>query len=453
MGTIVNTMIQGLTEQMVQARLNSADASGFLFGKHFPVKKVNGFNWKTLTNQLEKKNVAADLHTDNGTIMRKRRPIFESARGDIPFISISRELSRSEIKDYQTALAFAQDEDATKLVEYWGNDVDFCFNGVQSEEEYIAWKLASNAGVLKFTTTTNATYANEFDLDYDVDDEMKTKSSVDWNSKSTADIIGDLAKFVKLGKDHNLNLKYAFINLDELYKICSAEQIIKQCASFAANALGISQTPDLAAVNTMLAKQAWLNGIQLRVIDQTITREFSDGSQTSGNPFENSRMILSESEILGSTQYDILQEKEESLCTYLDMSHALARRILSCRDQYKTFSQFADLLKTKEITRTRIQRALLHMLLHIQSVPAQIPYARVLGFRKNSSALLGKIKKCGSIPLLTRLPDAAAVLENAPQAMDLLNKTTFASNLYESILAQKNSVSYVHEYRQQIIIV
>ena len=54
--------------------------------------------------------------------MRKRRPIFESARGDIPFISISRELSRSEIKDYQTALAFAQDEDATKLVEYWGND-------------------------------------------------------------------------------------------------------------------------------------------------------------------------------------------------------------------------------------------------------------------------------------------------------------------------------------------
>ena len=98
MGTIVNTMIQGLTEQMVQARLNSADASGCLCGKHFPVKKVNGFNWKTLTNQLEKKNVAADLHTDNGTIMRKRRPIFESARGDIPFISISRELSRSEIR-------------------------------------------------------------------------------------------------------------------------------------------------------------------------------------------------------------------------------------------------------------------------------------------------------------------------------------------------------------------
>ena len=29
-------------------------------------------------------------------------------------------MSRSEIKDYQTALAFASDDDATRLVEWWG---------------------------------------------------------------------------------------------------------------------------------------------------------------------------------------------------------------------------------------------------------------------------------------------------------------------------------------------
>lgn len=324
MATIVNTLIQGLTQQMVQARLNTADATPFLFGTHFPVRKVNGFNWKTLQNQLEKKNVAADLHTDNGTIVRKRRPVFESARGDIPFISISRELTRAEIKEYQTALAFAQDADATQLVQYWGNDVDFCFNGVQSELEYIAWALASNAGVLKFTTTNNATYANEFDLDYDVDDEMKVKTGSDWSNKSSADIIGDLVGIIKAAKP-KMNPKFAFINLDEFYKIASADQIIKACASFASNALGISQTPDLAAVNQMLARQAWLNGIQLRVIDQTITREFSDGTSTSGNPFENSRLILSESERLGSTQYDILQENEQ-LILRAERSHTVIKK-------------------------------------------------------------------------------------------------------------------------------
>lgn len=325
MATVTNTLIQGLTSQMVQARLNTADAKPFLFGTYFPVKKVNGFIWKTLSNQLAKRNVAADLHTDNGTTIRKRRPIFESAKGDIPFISISREMTRKEIKDYQTELAFAPDDDATKLVQYWGEDVDFCFTGVQSELEFIAWALASNAGRLAFTTTTNATYANEFDLDYDVDDFQKQKTASDWGNAANADIIGDLAKLVQLAKENGLNPKFAFINLDELYRICSAEQIIKACASYLANAVGISQTPDLTAVNAMLAKQAWLNGLQIRVIDQTITREFVDGTSTSRNPFADRRLILAESERLGTTQYDVLQENND-LILRAERAHTIVKK-------------------------------------------------------------------------------------------------------------------------------
>lgn len=312
MATIVNTLIQGLSQQMVQARLNTVDAKAFQFGTYFPVKKVNGFIWSTLQNQLAKTNVAADLHTDNGTILRKRRPIFESAKGDIPFISISRELTRSEIKNYQTALAFARDDDATKLVQYWGNDVDFCFNGVQSELEYIAWALASNAGKLSFTTSNNATFANEFDLDYDVDaDVQKKNTSTDWGNAASADIIGDLATVIKQAKANGLNPKFAFVNLDTFYKICSAKQIIKACASYLANAVGMAQTPDLAQVNAMLAKQAWLNDVRLIVIDQSITREAQDGTQTAANPFASDRLILAESTRLGTTQYDILAENND----------------------------------------------------------------------------------------------------------------------------------------------
>lgn len=341
MATITNTLIVGLTSQMVQARLNTADAKPFLFATHFPVKKVNGFIWKTLQNQLSKANVAADLHTDNGTILRKRRPTFESAKGDIPFISISRELSRSEIKDYQTALAFAQDDDAIKLVQYWGEDVDFCFNGVQSELEYIAWKLLSGAGKLAFTTTNNATYANEFDLDYDVYDEQKVKTSSAWSDAANADIIGDLAKFVKQAKDMNLNPKFAFVNLDELYKICSSEQIIKACASYIVNAVGMAQTPDLTQVNAMLAKQAWLNGLQLRVIDQTITREFADGTQTSGNPFDNDRLVITESERLGTTQYEILQENNDAIIR-AERAHTIIKKYGTAEPQSEVTIGQAD---------------------------------------------------------------------------------------------------------------
>lgn len=325
MATVVNTLIVGLTQQMIQSRINSFDAKPFLFGRYFPVKKVNGFVWRTLSNQLAKRNVAADLHTDNGTIIRKRRPIFESAKGDIPFISISREMKRSEIKDYQTALAFAPDSDATALVQYWGEDVDFCFNGVQSELEYIAWALASNAGKLSFTTTNNATFANEFDLDYDVEDEKKVYTGTDWANSSQADIIGDLATLVKTAKGLGINAKFAFINQDELYRICTSQQIIKACASFMVNAINAAQTPDLDQVNAMLVKQAWLNKIQLRVIDQDITREFTDGTSTTGNPFADRRMIISETEKLGTTQYDILEENEDTILRAV-RSHTIVKK-------------------------------------------------------------------------------------------------------------------------------
>ena len=64
-------------------------------------------------------------------------------------------------------------------------------------------------------------------------------------------------------------------------------------------------------------------------------------------------------------------------------------------EHFLSFSQFADLLKSKNTTYTRICRALLHILLNIRQddyaalwQPDGIPYLRVLGFRRNSSALL-----------------------------------------------------------------
>lgn len=51
------------------------------------------------------------------------------------------------------------------------------------------------------------------------------------------------------------------------------------------------------------------------------------------------------------------------------------------------------------MTQTRIQRALLHLLLQVKETPENIPFARVLGFRKESTPLLKEIKKEAPFPL------------------------------------------------------
>lgn len=313
-GTIVNTMFQGLNEKSIQAVLNSIDVKPFLFGTYFPVKKVIGFSWKTLTNQLAAHNVAADIIATNATTQRKKRPIFESAQGDIPFISISRDMKRSEMQDYQTMLARAGgDTGAIELVDFWANDIKFCFTGVQAELEYLAWQLASNAGELKITNQNNAAIAIEHSLDYQVNEWQKQKVGVSFENKTSASVVDAFKDVVKIAKDNSVYLKYAFTSQDNFYRIANNEEVIKKCASYIQNLTGTPRTPSLADINAMLAQEAYVYGVQLIVIDQTITREFVGGAQKSENPFIDHRIVFSERPILGSTQYDVLDTKAPTI--------------------------------------------------------------------------------------------------------------------------------------------
>ena len=149
--------------------------------------------------------------------------------------------------------------------------------------------------------------------------------------------------------------------------------------------------------------------------------------------------------------YSLLGKSPAELLSFLDVSESLARRISNQLNFYEGFSEFASLLKTKEITQTRIQRALLHILLGIRDVPEKIPYARVLGFRRDSSSLLKEIKEKSSVPLLTKAADATNYLSE--KEMSLLKECTFASNVYEGILSRKSGRIFVHEYQKPVVIV
>lgn len=148
--------------------------------------------------------------------------------------------------------------------------------------------------------------------------------------------------------------------------------------------------------------------------------------------------------------YRLLSSSAEDLASCADLSAQLADRILNQLNHYRGFSQFAELLKTKELTRTRIQRALLHLLLNIKETPREAGYCRILGFRKDAAPLLSEIKKNSSLPLLTKMADAKKLL--SPMDLKLLDANTEASNIYESILCHKTGRAFRHEYQKRIVI-
>lgn len=160
-------------------------------------------------------------------------------------------------------------------------------------------------------------------------------------------------------------------------------------------------------------------------------------------------------EFLSSEDFSLLfrwmlfTKQEHELNNIMDIHPELAKRIFNERNHYENYSQFVSLLKTKELTHSRLTRALFHALLDIQECPS-LPYARLLGFRKSASCVLKTIKKEGTLPLITKLADASSIL--SPSAKQILEKNTRISNLYESVLCEKTQKKFTHEYQKELLI-
>lgn len=154
-------------------------------------------------------------------------------------------------------------------------------------------------------------------------------------------------------------------------------------------------------------------------------------------------------------KYRLLEESASELLQYMDVSEELANRIYKHLYAFENWTQFCNLLKTKELTHTRIQRALLHILLKIRKDDIQYyrendhhTYARLLGFRKASAEILSAISKTGNLTLITRITDA----KNLPAAgQSMLNNDILASNIYASVITDKFGKTAKNELQYPII--
>ncbi|MCM1057677.1 MAG: nucleotidyltransferase [Firmicutes bacterium] len=183
---------------------------------------------------------------------------------------------------------------------------------------------------------------------------------------------------------------------------------------------------------------------------------------------DSARELLSERLVLGrgicandfssALYYKLLSEKESGFDRYLDVSTDLSNRICKHLTEYKNFDDFCDLLKTKELTFTRISRCLLHILLNLTKEDMAVcselehtPYARILGFRRDAEDLLTAIREQASIPLVTKLADAEKLLPTDTYLM--LKQDIQISQLYYGVAAGLAGKQPVNEFSIPLVIV
>lgn len=152
----------------------------------------------------------------------------------------------------------------------------------------------------------------------------------------------------------------------------------------------------------------------------------------------------------------LLEAKEAAdLTKYFGVSEDLANRMLNLKDDFRSFVQFKDLLATKNINKATTSRALMHIALGITDADMQdmynadsIRYVKVLGFRKNSEALLSEIKKKTELKLVTKLADA--VKEGADK---MLLQNIAADEMYRMVAMNKFDSELKNPFTEELVII
>lgn len=161
------------------------------------------------------------------------------------------------------------------------------------------------------------------------------------------------------------------------------------------------------------------------------------------------------SSILG---YKLLSSDISVLADIGDSNPELANRLFKNHMNFSSFEQFCELNKSKDVTYTRVSRVLLHLILNISNQDYQfgkeldyIPYLRILGFRKDATALLKELKNASKAPVISKLADASSLLDS--NILKLLDKDIFAADLYEQVCANKSGTVSISDYSQNIVLI
>lgn len=302
---MIQSLMVGLNEKNMQAVVNKLNLNDYYFPTIFPLKQTKFLTWKTLNTKIGL-HIAADLISRGARLSQKARNVVKRVEGDIPKIGIERKMNEEEMTEYQQLLALASsDADQIALVEAWANDLDFCWTGLASRIEWMALTQMSHAGKLRVSSENNAHVVSQHDADYQIPAVNKRGTTVAWSNPSTAKPFSvDLKNLVKESRKSQyggIRLKHVWLNTKTFNDLVETEECQKLCASYVANALNLQTVPGINEVNALAAKLPYLYGLTFHVIDQDITVEFEDGTQSSGNPFADNVLCFTENAVLGNT--------------------------------------------------------------------------------------------------------------------------------------------------------
>lgn len=258
---------------------------------------------------------------------------------------------------------------------------------------------------------------------------------------------GEAALFPFDTPNHTLGLHY-LIALKRIKGAMKPFTIAREKAQYNQQSITDGSIASATAVRKLLLESGKLAAVQPFV--PASTYQIVDSCAAAGiSPVSWERYVP-------ALMHKLLTSDAASLAACRDVGEGLEHRMLNALPELRegSFEELLSLLKTKRYTRTRLQRALLSVLLghtHDEFTPDKlaggVEYIRVLGFTERGRALLKRMRETSSLPVLL----SAA---RPPEPYRYLGLDVRASNAY--MLGSGGSdpaASLFRDYREKPVMI
>lgn len=150
----------------------------------------------------------------------------------------------------------------------------------------------------------------------------------------------------------------------------------------------------------------------------------------------------------------LIEGQNAGYSDYFDIFDDLSSKISKNVSNFTTLSEFTDLLKSKDIARSHLQRGFMNICLGISKESFRLlksyeyaPYGRLIAFNKNTD-VMNIISKRARIPITSKLADFYKDI--APDIKSILDSDINASHLYSYF---SNNKKIINELKRKIVLI
>lgn len=150
-------------------------------------------------------------------------------------------------------------------------------------------------------------------------------------------------------------------------------------------------------------------------------------------------------------RYILERQDDDRRRPIADLSTELFNRMVKANRQHHQYQAFIEAVPTKNYNKTRVLRALLHLLLNMDSIstnPIQLDYVKLLAFRKSAAPLIKIIRNHSHLPVITNTKQDSHQLSSG--GLERLEQEVSYTRIYNQIVYQKYQVELANDYQAPI---